>query len=184
MVLCAQTTGAKVPAGLLPTPLPIPNGPFKPPRLKISKLPSQSPCNNYYLAPQGCRKHDCLFRHDFDFDLEAWKVFPLFVKSTICGEAAANGYCERGEQCIKGHRCVSFRCISALFSVLTFLFDEVAPTLSGVAHTATLATTTKRVFRTPFVLRSQHQQETIPSFLQRQRMKKPLPAFHRCSFCC
>ncbi|GAA5947271.1 hypothetical protein JCM10213_001208 [Rhodosporidiobolus nylandii] len=94
--------GAKVAPGLLPRPTPVPSGPFKPPSLNFST--GTPPCNAFYLAPDGCRKMACSFSHSFPFTAEEWKRFPLAVAAQICSNRV-HGKCNKGDACIKGHRC-------------------------------------------------------------------------------
>ncbi|GAA6014970.1 hypothetical protein JCM10207_008689 [Rhodosporidiobolus poonsookiae] len=95
---------AKVEPGLLPPPTPIPSGPFKPPVLRFNG--KTAPCNMFYLQPEGCFKTNTrAFSHHYPFTDEEWRLYPLYIASTVCGEMKEKGECSRGSKCIKGHRC-------------------------------------------------------------------------------
>ncbi|GAA5899793.1 hypothetical protein JCM6882_005436 [Rhodosporidiobolus microsporus] len=104
VVVTKSTGGAKVDPNLYGPPPRIPEGPFNPPKF-VFPPGVRSPCNVFFLAPQGCRrKENCPFDHGFKFTQEQWPQYAFFVKSKIC-EEEARGYCLRGRDCIKGHRC-------------------------------------------------------------------------------
>ncbi|GAA5859515.1 hypothetical protein JCM8547_006859 [Rhodosporidiobolus lusitaniae] len=90
-----------VPTAALPAPLPVPDGPFEPPRMRFS---NPRPCFDYYLAPTGCKKRShCRFSHHYPFTRGEWDLFPKYAKSIIC-PFAAEGVC-KWEKCYNAHAC-------------------------------------------------------------------------------
>ncbi|GAA5856814.1 hypothetical protein JCM9279_002026 [Rhodotorula babjevae] len=68
--------------------------------------PDNRPCNVFWLSSKGCAHEGRTYRHDTPFTLEEFKVYRLWVKSTVCFGMQRYGSCELDDaECPQGHRC-------------------------------------------------------------------------------